>query len=129
MSLYAAFLPLFCRLQNCKRRKSWRERLGTRLVHTGHEQLSYKSLIAPFNKSTLSLPTLTCIHTEPQQPSHNISGADLASYQFPVDEEEEESLDAEGEPTRHEPSLNRQPSTSAMKKSPSDHSVSIDTDA
>ena len=66
------------------------------------------------------------------QPTHKISGADLASYQFPVDDEEEEE-EEEGEDTsdgpvaQHtpsHPSLNKQPCASALKKSPSDGGVS-----
>ncbi len=79
----------------------------------------------------------------PRQLTHNISGEDLASYQFPVDEEEGEEEEDEREvqqrpppPTSAPPpssqpppvapkpqqplELNRQPSSSALKKSPSD---------
>ena len=60
------------------------------------------------------------------QPTHKISGADLASYQFPVDDEEEEE-EEDGPVAQHtpsHPSLNKQPCASALKKSPSDGGVS-----
>ena len=60
------------------------------------------------------------------QPTHKISGADLASYQFPVDDEEEEE-EEDGPVVQHtpsHPSLNKQPCASALKKSPSDGGVS-----
>ena len=61
-----------------------------------------------------------------QQPTRKISGADLASYQFPVDDDEEHDGDAPDGPStpQHMPSLHKQPSASALKKSPSDSSVS-----
>lgn len=40
-----------------------------------------------------------------------MSGADFASFQFPVDDEEEEE-----QPEKHVPTFNRQPSSSALKK-------------
>ena len=92
--------------------------------------VSFASLIThtSTNCDHISLTSLTRNIPELQKPSHSISGADLASYQFPVDEEEEEESPDDGDQhTRHVPSLDRQPSTSAMKKSPSDHSVSTGT--
>ena len=67
------------------------------------------------------------------QPTHKISGADLASYQFPVDDDEEEEEEEEvgdtsdgpvAQHTPSHPSLNKQPCASALKKSPSDGGVS-----
>jgi len=62
---------------------------------------------------------------EGQQPTRKISGADLASYQFPVDDDEEHDGDAPDGPStpQHMPSLHKQPSASALKKSPSDSSL------
>ena len=63
--------------------------------------------------------------------THKISGADLASYQFPVDDEEEEEEGgdtSDGPVAQHTPSLNKQPPASALKKSPSDGGVSSTDD-
>lgn len=88
-----------------------------------------KQQIPIFTCSTIfpeSIPT-TPIQQPTHQPTHKISGADLASYQFPVDDEEEEEEGgdtSDGPVAQHTPSLNKQPPASALKKSPSDGGVS-----